>query len=79
MQKNLPDYYNNLNKVYLKIWDLLNIGLLNRNIPYHIPVSICGSGKNFDGRTVVLRGIDKKNQLNGYIWLRKVTDEHFLF
>ena len=62
MQTNKPEYYNNLDKVYLKIWNLLNDGLLNRNNPFHIPVFICGNNKKFDGRLVVLRGLNKKNK-----------------
>ncbi len=62
MQNNIPVYYNDLDKVYLKIWDLLNLGLLNRDSPFHLPVFICGEYKGFDGRIVVLRGIDKKNK-----------------
>ena len=63
MQKKIPDFYNDLDKVYLKIWDLLNSGLLNRDSEFHLPVFICGEGKVFDGRTVVLRGIDKKDKI----------------
>ena len=59
---NKPDYYNNLDKVYLKIWDLLELGLKNRNAPFHIPVFICGEENKFDGRIIVLRGIDKKEK-----------------
>ena len=62
MQTNKPEYYNNLDKVYLKIWNLLSEGLLNRNDPCHIPVFICGENKFFDGRIVVLRGVDEKNK-----------------
>ena len=62
MQKNKPDYYNNLDKVYSKIWNLLNEGLKNRNAPFHIPVFICGNKNKFDGRIVVLRGIDEKQK-----------------
>ena len=62
MTKNKPDYYNNLDKIYSKIWNLLNIGLLNRNLPFHIPVFICGNKNKFDGRIVVLRGIDEKQK-----------------
>ena len=62
MQKNIPDYYNNLDKIYTKVWDLLNLGLLDRNAPFHLPVFICGKDKNFEGRTIVLRGINKKNK-----------------
>ena len=42
MQKNKPDYYNDLDKVYLKIWKLLKIGLQNIDIPFHIPAFTCG-------------------------------------
>jgi len=62
VQKNKPDYYNNLDKVYSKIWDLLNLGLKNRNAPFHIPVFICGNKNKIDGRIVVLRGIDEKEK-----------------
>ena len=60
MQKNKPDYYNDLDKVYLKIWELLKIGLENRDLPFHIPVFICSDKIKSDGRIVVLRGIDEK-------------------
>ena len=62
MQNNKPDYYNDLDKVYLKIWNLLDSGLKNRDAPFHIPVFICGNKNNFDGRIVVLRGIDDKEK-----------------
>ena len=62
MQKNKPDYYNDLDKIYLKIWDLLKIGLKNRDLPFHIPVFICSNKKKSDGRIVVLRGIDEKEK-----------------
>ena len=62
MQKNIPDYYNDLDKVYSKIWDLLNLGLKDRNASFHLPVFICGKDTNFDGRVVVLRGVNEKNK-----------------
>ena len=62
MQINKPDYYNDLDKVYLKIWDLLKKGLVNRNTSFHIPTFICGEDKDFDGRIVVLRGISEKDK-----------------
>ncbi len=61
MQKYKPDYYNDLDKIYLKIWSLLNLGLQNRDAPFHIPVFICGNSRS-DGRIVVLRGIDEKEK-----------------
>ena len=60
MQNNKPDYYNDIDKVYEKIWDLLYKGLKNRDSPFHIPVFICGNEKKFGGRIVVLRGISEK-------------------
>ena len=62
MLKSKPDYYNDLDKVYSKIWDLLSLSLLNRNAPFHIPVFICGEKNKSDGRIVVLRGIDENNK-----------------
>jgi len=56
---NKPDYYNNLDEVYLKVWKLLNEGLRNRNASFHIPVFICGNKNKFDGRIVVLRGVSE--------------------
>ena len=57
-----PNYYNNLDKIYSKIWELLNHGLNDRNTPFHIPVFICGDSKKFDGRIVVLRGVEEKEK-----------------
>ncbi len=62
MQNNQPEYYNNLDKIYLKIWDLLTSGLKNRNSSYHIPVFICGDNENISGRIVVLRGINENDR-----------------
>ena len=56
----IPDYYNNLDKIYFKIWKLLNYGLQNRDAPFHIPIFICGNKNKPDGRIVVLRGINEK-------------------
>ena len=62
MHTNKPDYYNDLDKVYLKIWELLRKGLQNRDLPFHIPVFICGDAIKSDGRIVVLRGVDEKEK-----------------
>ena len=62
MLKNKPNYYNDLDKIYLKIWDLLLNGLKNRDASFHIPVFITGYQNKFDGRVVVLRGIDQKEK-----------------
>jgi len=57
-----PDYYNDLDKVYSKIWSLLNAGLQNRDAPFHIPVFICNNINKSDGRVVVLRGVNEKEK-----------------
>ena len=62
MSSNKPDYYNDLDRIYTKIWNLLNTGLENRNAAFHIPVFINGSQNDFDGRIVVLRGVDEKEK-----------------
>mgnify|MGYP001209772244 CR=1 FL=1 len=62
MQNNKPDYYNDLEKIYIKIWELLDAGLKKRDAPFHLPIFICGKNNKFDGRIVVLRGIDKKDK-----------------
>ena len=62
MQNNKPDYYDNLDKTYLKAWNLLKIGLKNRDLSFHIPVFTCGDNKNSDSRIVVLRGVDENEK-----------------
>ena len=62
MKLKKPDFYNSLDKIYLEIWELLKTGLSNRDLPFHIPVFICGQDSNADGRMVVLRGLNKKDK-----------------
>ena len=62
MQISKSSFYNDLNKTYQKIWELLNLGLKNRNSPFHIPVFICGNENKYDGRIVVLRGINENEK-----------------
>jgi 3-hydroxyisobutyrate dehydrogenase len=62
VQISKASFYNDLNKTYQKIWELLNLGLKNRNSPFHIPVFICGNENKYDGRIVVLRGINENEK-----------------
>jgi len=62
VEKDKPDHYNSLDKTYLKIWNLLELGLKNRNSPFHLPIFISSKQKEFSGRIVVLRGINKKEK-----------------
>ena len=62
MQLNKSEYYNNLDKTYLKIWNLLEMGLAKRDASFHLPVFINGNQNIIDGRIVVLRGISEKER-----------------
>jgi len=62
VQNSKPNYYNNLNKTYIKIWDLLEVGLAKRDSPFHIPIFISGNDDSFEGRIIVLRNLDKENK-----------------
>ena len=62
MQNSHPEYYNDLDKTYLKIWSLLTSGLEKRDSPFHIPVFICNKNEVLDGRIIVLRGINEKDK-----------------
>ena len=58
-----PAYYENFNEIEKKIWLMLNDAVTNRSSPFRIPVFICGDQSDFDGRIVVLRKSNQKNQL----------------
>jgi len=58
-----PAYYENFAEIEKKIWSLLCNAVTNRNSPFRIPVFICGSQDDFDGRIVVLRKSDQSNKL----------------
>jgi pyridoxamine 5'-phosphate oxidase len=62
VQNNKPDYYNDLDKIYSKIWNLLKNGLKDRNASCHLPTFISGKDSSFDGRLVVLRGVDENEK-----------------
>ena len=88
MQKSKPDYYNNLDKIYSKIWDMLKKGLKNRDSSFHIPVFICSSNNGQNSRIVVMRGVDENKKKiwfnsdirsNKIITLKKNPKSCFLF
>ena len=58
-----PAYYESFAEIEKKIWSLLDDAVTNRASPFRIPVFICGSQNNFDGRIVVLRKSDQSNKL----------------
>ncbi len=58
-----PAYYEDFNEIKKKIWSMLNNAVTNRNSQFRIPIFICGSQTDFDGRIVVLRKSNQQNNL----------------
>ena len=58
-----PAYYEDFNEIIKKIWLMLDDAITNRSSQFRIPTFICGDHSDFDGRIVVLRKSDKKNNI----------------
>ncbi|MBD1169545.1 flavin-binding protein [Pelagibacterales bacterium SAG-MED08] len=58
-----PAYYEDFNEIKKKIWLMLEDAVSNRNSQFRIPTFICGFNSDFNGRIVVLRKVDKQNNL----------------
>ena len=58
-----PAYYENLEEIQKKLWSMLGYAVVNRNSPFRIPVFICADQNDIDGRIVVLRKSDQKNNI----------------
>ena len=58
-----PAYYENLEEIQKKLWSMLDDAVVNRTSPFRIPVFICTDQNDIDGRIVVLRKSDKKNNI----------------
>ena len=58
-----PAYYEDFSEIIKKIWLMLDDAITNRSSQFRIPTFICGDHSNFDGRIVVLRKSDKKNNI----------------
>ena len=59
----LPKYYENFEEIKKKIWLMLEDAITNRGSQFRIPTFICGDQSDFDGRIVVLRKSDQKNNI----------------
>ena len=59
-------YYEDFTEIKKKIWSMLTNAVKDRGSPFRIPVFICGNQSDFDGRRVVLRKADEKNNLVQY-------------
>ena len=58
-----PAYYENFEEIQKKLWLMLDDAVINRSSPFRIPVFICANQNDIDGRIVVLRKSDRKNNL----------------
>ena len=58
-----PAYYEDLGEIQNKYWAMLDDAVINRSSPFRIPVFICAHQDEVDGRIVVLRKSDRKNNL----------------
>jgi len=58
-----PAYYEDFNEIKKKIWSMLDDAVTNRSSQFRIPTFICGHNNDIDGRIVVLRKADQKNNL----------------
>ena len=58
-----PAYYEDFEEIQNKYWSMLDYAVTNRNSPFRIPVFICAHQDEIDGRIVVLRKSDRKNNL----------------
>ena len=58
-----PAYYENFIEIKNKFWSMLDDAVSNRSSQFRIPTFICGDQSEFDGRIVVLRKSDKKNNM----------------
>jgi len=54
-------YYENSNEIEKKLWSLLTEAVKERSSEFRTPIFICGNDKDIDGRVVVLRKADQKN------------------
>ena len=61
-----PSFYEDFIGIKTKIWSMLDNAIKDRSSQFRIPVFICGSQDDFDGRIVVLRKSDRVNNLVQY-------------
>mgnify|MGYP001984129384 CR=1 FL=1 len=61
MSEKQLSYYENFQEIEKKLWSLLIEAVKDRDSEFRTPVFICGDNKDLDGRVVVLRKADQKN------------------
>ena len=61
MSQEKVSYYEDSKEIEKKLWSLLIRAVNDRSSEFRTPVFICGGQDNLDGRVVVLRKVDDKN------------------
>ena len=61
MSEEKVSYYENSSEIEKKLWSLLTEAVKDRSSEFRTPIFICGNDKDIDGRVVVLRKADQKN------------------
>ncbi len=61
MSQKQVSYYEDFNEIEKKLWSLLIRAVNDRSSEFRTPVFICGDKDSLDGRVVVLRKADDKN------------------
>ena len=57
---NFANFFNDLDKGELKIWDLLAQGVVNKKSKFHTPTLSTINGNSINSRTIILRKVDNK-------------------
>jgi len=61
VSKEQASYYEDFSEIEKKLWSLLIEAVKDRDSEFRRPVFICGNDKDLDGRVVILRKADQKN------------------
>ena len=60
---NFANFFNDLDKGELKIWDLLAQGVVNKKSKFHTPTFSTINGNAINSRTIILRKVDNKKKM----------------
>ena len=61
MSEEKVSYYESSSEIEKKLWSLLTESVKDRDSEFRTPIFICGNDTDIDGRDVVLRKADQKN------------------
>ena len=60
---NFTNFFSDLDKGELKIWDLLAQGVVNKKSKFHTPTLSTVNGNMINSRTIILRKVDNKKKM----------------